>query len=89
MQHSALKPEVSKTAAKHIQSLDKPTRSRIKEKIRELCRFPFDIRISKPLVGRDKRSARVGAYRILFIVIDEETLFVADVGPRGQVYRDA
>ena len=82
-----LQPQISKNAFKYIEPLDKPTKARIKEKIRELCRFPFDIRISKPLVGSDRRSARVGAYRILFIVI-ERTLLVADVGPRGQVYRD-
>lgn len=83
-----IQPQISKTAFKYIQSLDKPTQARIKEKILELCRFPFDIRLSKPLVASDKRSARVGAYRILFVVI-EDTLLVADVGPRGQVYRSA
>jgi mRNA-degrading endonuclease RelE of RelBE toxin-antitoxin system len=28
----------------------------------------------------------VGAYRVLF-ECDDQTLFVADIGPRGQIYR--
>jgi mRNA-degrading endonuclease RelE of RelBE toxin-antitoxin system len=70
--------------------LDATTRKRIKDKIIELARDPFNIRISKPLRNSDKRSARVGSYRILFIVIPgDNVLLVSAVGPRNQIYREA
>jgi mRNA-degrading endonuclease RelE of RelBE toxin-antitoxin system len=70
--------------------LDAATRKRIKDKIIELARDPFNIRISKPLRNSDKRSARVGSYRILFIVIPgDNVLLVSAVGPRNQIYREA
>jgi len=46
----------------------------------------MDVRLSYPLVGSTKRSSRVGKYRILF-EIESDTLIVADIGPRGQIYR--
>jgi mRNA interferase RelE/StbE len=71
---------------KYIETLDQPTRKRIKNKITELCRDPTDIRLSKPLQGDHRRTARVGSYRILFI-IEGETLLISEVGPRGEIYR--
>jgi mRNA-degrading endonuclease RelE of RelBE toxin-antitoxin system len=46
----------------------------------------MDVRLSYPLTGSTKRSSRVGKYRILF-EIDSDSLIVADIGPRGQIYR--
>ena len=85
-----LEPRISQSAQKYVSQLDAATRKRIKDKIIELARDPFNIRISKPLRNSDKRSARVGSYRILFIVIPgDNVLLVSAVGPRNQIYREA
>jgi mRNA-degrading endonuclease RelE of RelBE toxin-antitoxin system len=84
----AFAPKLSSKALKYISGLDKPTQKRIVSKIQELANDPFNIRTSKPLIGSQKRTSRVGGYRILF-VIDKEVLLVSDVGPRGQIYRKA
>ncbi|MGH9741458.1 MAG: type II toxin-antitoxin system RelE family toxin [Candidatus Acidiferrum sp.] len=84
----ALRIEITDTPAKYLQSLDKPTRRRIAEKLKALADDPTDIRLSLPLSASNKRRARVGSYRILF-TFDNETLTVADIGPRGQIYRKA
>jgi mRNA-degrading endonuclease RelE of RelBE toxin-antitoxin system len=84
-----LKIAVSKDAASYMESLDKTLCGRVKDKIRELSNDPFNIRLSKPLKGSGKRTARVGSYRILFVIIDGNVLFVSDVGPRGKIYRKA
>jgi mRNA-degrading endonuclease RelE of RelBE toxin-antitoxin system len=85
---AVLAPTIAPDALKYINSLDQTTRSRIKDKIVELAKDPFNIRLSKPLRNSDKRTARVGNYRILFVVIPEkESLLISAVGPRGDIYR--
>ena len=76
------------TPARYFGKLDKPTQKRIKEKLIELSEEPFSAKHSKPLHGVDKRTARIGKYRILFQVIDNNTLRVVDIGPRGDIYKD-
>jgi mRNA-degrading endonuclease RelE of RelBE toxin-antitoxin system len=51
-----------------------------------IAKDPYDLHLSYPLTATDKRSTRVGKFRVLFQV-DSETLTVSDVGPRGQIYR--
>jgi mRNA-degrading endonuclease RelE of RelBE toxin-antitoxin system len=82
----ALEIQFTATARKYFDSLDKPTRSRIAEKLRAIAEDPRDARLSKPLIGTDKRSARIGPYRVLFI-LNERFLTVVEIGPRGQIYR--
>jgi mRNA interferase RelE/StbE len=83
----ALEIKLTGSPFRYVQSLDKPTRKRIKEKLEKIAEDPLNPRISYPLTGNNqKRSARVGTYRILF-EIDDKTLTVADIGPRGQIYR--
>ena len=82
-----LEIRLTATAKKYLDSLDKPTRKRIAEKLKAIAEAPSDARLSKPLVGADKRSARIGQYRILFVT-DEFFLTVVDIGPRGQIYRN-
>jgi mRNA-degrading endonuclease RelE of RelBE toxin-antitoxin system len=84
----ALQVEITGTPFRYLKSLDKPTRERIAEKLREIADDPFDSRLSYPVVSSTKRSSRVGKYRILF-EIHGEVLEVADIGPRGQIYRKA
>jgi mRNA-degrading endonuclease RelE of RelBE toxin-antitoxin system len=82
-------------AMKYVKSLDKITRTRIADKLTELAKDPLNIRTSKPLKGSDKRTARVGSYRILFMIVKsksadgKDVLLVAAVGPRNQIYREA
>lgn len=82
----ALTVKLSNSAAKYLAKLDKSTRRRITTRLNELANAPLDLRLSYPLKGASKRSSRVGDYRILF-EIDQEILVVADIGPRGQIYR--
>lgn len=84
----ALEIKLTGTPFKYLNSLDKPTRKRIKEKLDAIAKDPTNITLSYPLTNSDKRSTRVGDYRILFFV-DDKRLTVAAIGPRGQIYRDA
>lgn len=82
----ALTVQLSTSAAKYLSALDKTTRRRITDKLHTLANDPLDLRCSYPLQGTTKRSSRVGNYRILF-EIDNQNLIVAAIGPRGQIYR--
>lgn len=75
-----------KDAAKTLAALDSPTRERMRVKIEAVAANPFNPVNSKPLQGTDKRSARVGGFRIL-LEIKESNLLVVDIESRGQVYR--
>jgi mRNA-degrading endonuclease RelE of RelBE toxin-antitoxin system len=48
---------------------------------------PLNPRNSYPLQGTNKRSARVGGYRILLLIQELNRLAVDIIEPRGQVYR--
>jgi len=58
----------------------------MKEKVEAVAADPLNPTNSYPLRGTDKRSSRVGGYRIL-LQIQEPNLLVVDIDPRGQVYR--
>lgn len=77
----------SKSAAKTLESLDVPTRQRIKDKIEAVASDPLNPRNSYPLQGTEKRSARVGGYRIIFLILPPSRLAVDLIESRGQVYR--
>jgi mRNA-degrading endonuclease RelE of RelBE toxin-antitoxin system len=77
---------LTKNALKNLNALDKPTRERVKTKIEAVAADPLNPSNSKPLQGTEKRSARVGGYRIL-LLIQEPNLLVVDIESRGQVYR--
>jgi mRNA interferase RelE/StbE len=83
----ALNIKLTSAAAKYVGKLDKTTRRRITDRLKELAENPLDLRFSYPLQGTIKRSSRVGNYRILF-EIRASDLIIAAVGPRGQIYRD-
>lgn len=84
--NEALKISITSTPAKYLAALDKPTRVRINAKLAAIAKSPYDTRLSYPLVGQTKRSSRVGGYRILFEIVQNE-LIVSDIGPRGQIYK--
>ena len=77
----------SKSAAKSLQALDATTRKRVKEKVEAIAADPLNPSNSYPLKGANKRSARVGGYRILLLIQDPDRLGVDLIESRGQVYR--
>ena len=91
--NSALKyrPSYSREAESYLRRLPKDVAARIFRRVRQICDDPFDLSLSKPLRGRlaNRRSSRIGDYRILFEVINDElVVLVIRVGPRGDVYKD-
>jgi mRNA interferase RelE/StbE len=78
----------TKAAVKYLECLDAPTQKRIKEKVKQVAAEPHALRHSYFLTNSDKRSSRIGKYRILMLII-KDTLLVSDIGPRGQIYRKA
>lgn len=79
---SSLRTVLSKTAVKYINSMDKPTKKRIKEAIKKI---PYgDI---KRLKGLDNEyRLRVGNLRVLFS-IESDIIIVNNILPRGQAYK--
>lgn len=84
----ALNVKITATPRKYLEKLDKPTKSRIIEKLKDIAESPNDPRLSYPLTASTHRSTRVGGYRILFL-LEGADLIVAEIGPRGQIYRKA
>lgn len=73
---------ITKTAVKNIKRLDTPTRERILNSIHKL---PFgDI---KRLQGYNNYyRLRVGDFRVIYS-LDDETITISAVLPRGEVYK--
>jgi mRNA-degrading endonuclease RelE of RelBE toxin-antitoxin system len=76
---------LTRNASKRLEALDVPTRRRIKVKIEAVAADPLNPVNSYPLQGTDRRSARVGGFRIL-LLIQDPNLLVVDIETRGQVY---
>lgn len=82
--------EYSRKAAKYIESLDRPTKQRIKHAIDGLTEFPpaGDI---KPLQGYSdgRKRLRVGKYRVIYNYLKNtiEILYIMDVDSRGDIYK--
>jgi len=79
----------SQKAAKALERLDRQTLKRVQARIDELAVNPMDPRISKQLeMAPDRRYARVGDWRIIFAVNEEEhVLEIAAVQHRSRVYK--
>jgi mRNA-degrading endonuclease RelE of RelBE toxin-antitoxin system len=77
---------LSKPAAKTLRALDIPTRKRIVNKLHAIAADPLNPCNSYPLQETDKRSARVGGYRILLLIQEPNRLAVEIIESRGQVY---
>ena len=77
---------LTKNAAKRLEALDAPTLRRVMAKIEAVAADPLNPVNSYPLQGTDRRSARVGGFRIL-LLIQDPNLLVVDIESRGQVYR--
>ena len=76
---------VSQKVAKYLQRLNEPQKGRIIKALEQLAKEPPEGDI-KSMIGRDGYRLRVGDYRLLFDVIDNE-IAVYDIGLRGQIYK--
>ena len=76
---------ISPKAAKYLKRLNEPQKGRIIKALEQLAKEPPEGDI-KSLSGRDGYRLRVGDYRILFDIFDNE-IAVHDIGLRGQIYK--
>lgn len=75
--------EYARAAVKVINSMDWPTKQRIKAGIEKLP--AGDIKPYKGSPGTYR--LRVGDWRILFSYPEEDTILIEKIGPRGGVYK--
>jgi mRNA interferase RelE/StbE len=79
--------EISRRAAKAVNSLDKPLRRKILAAIDALSGNPRPAGCKK-LAGQEAWRIRVGDYRIIYEVHDQVLLvLVVDIGNRREIYR--
>jgi mRNA interferase RelE/StbE len=76
----------SKTAARDLLRSNK--RGLIREKIEERAREPLSLAANvKRLKGRPEYRLRIQDWRVIFR-IEDEVLWIDDVGPRGRAYEE-
>ena len=80
-----MKTVLSPKAAKYLERLNEPTKSRIKTALRKLEQEPPQGDI-KSLSRQDGFRLRIGKHRVLF-GIKADTIVITDIAPRGQVYK--
>lgn len=81
----------SKSAAKAINGLDRPTKQRIRDGILGLTKKPPEGDI-RPLQGYNdgRKRLRVGKYRVIFkfdLESEIQILYIMNVGSRGDIYK--
>ncbi|EOS45254.1 hypothetical protein C809_03093 [Lachnospiraceae bacterium MD335] len=86
-----MKIEYAKKAVKYIESLDKPTKQRIKQSIEGLTENPpkGDIKMMQGYSDGRKRL-RIGKYRIIYNYSQNgeiKVLYIVDVDTRGDIYK--
>lgn len=75
--------EYARAAVKVINSMDRPTKQRIKAGIEKLPQGDI-----KPLQGSNgSYRLRVGDWRILFSYPEHDIILIEKIGPRGGVYK--
>lgn len=76
---------LSPKAVKYLKRLNEPQKGRIIKALNQLSNEPPEGDI-KSLVGRDGYRLRIGDYRVLFDIINNE-IAVYEIGLRGQIYK--
>jgi mRNA interferase RelE/StbE len=72
---------------KYLETLNEPIKSRIKNGLEKLEKEPPQGDI-KPITGSDEFRLRIGNYRILFSIdLNQNTIFIHEIGVRGQIYK--
>lgn len=79
--------EYKKKAAKYIETLDRPTKQRLRTGILGLLETPPQGDI-KPLQGTNGESfrLRIGGYRVIYRM-EKDTIVIDKVDSRGDVYK--
>ena len=79
---------LSDRAAKDLDRLNRQTQERMVKRLEQIGDAPQDPRFSSMLTGQGRlRRSRVGGWRIIFAVDEEEqTVNVLTIERRGQVY---
>lgn len=79
--------EFKKKAAKYIETLDRPTKQRIRTALLGLLAAPPQGDI-KPLQGTNDKSfrLRIGGYRVIYRV-EYDTIVIDKIDSRGDVYK--
>lgn len=81
--------ELTNEAEKEMTRIDRVLERRIRARLRELSADPYSPRISKPLkMAAGERSARVGNWRVLYEVHDDEKVIkIMAIRPRQEAYK--
>lgn len=80
--------EITRTARKALDRIERPQRRRIEATIADLATDPRPHGSIK-LTGLDAYRVRVGNYRVVYTVADAVlTVTVVKVGHRGSIYRE-
>ena len=76
-------------AEKALLAMPRTTAILIREKLRQLAADPYAPNNNvKKLQGRDGYRLRVGEWRAIYEIRDEQLIIlVLDIGPRGGIYR--
>jgi mRNA interferase RelE/StbE len=77
---------LDKQTSNYLYRLNEPDYSRVLDALEDLTDEPPDGDIRK-LSSRDDYRLRIGGYRIIFR-IEDETIVVSKIAPRGQVYKE-
>lgn len=81
-----MRVELTKRAARQLDRINEPLKSRIIQALKNLETEPPQGDIKK-LKGADGYRARIGGYRILFD-IETDVISVYKIAPRGDVYKE-
>ncbi len=78
---------IERTAQKSLAKIAQPDQDRIIQAIRSLAENPRPPRVKK-LSGRDAWRIRIGNYRVIYEIHDEELrILVVVIGHRRDIYR--
>jgi mRNA interferase RelE/StbE len=81
-----MRVELTRKAARQLDRINEPLKSRIIRALRKLENEPPEGDIKK-LAGRDGYRARIGGYWILFD-LEADTVLVYKIAPCGQAYTE-
>jgi mRNA interferase RelE/StbE len=80
--------EFSRDAVKALVRMPRNQALRIRRKIDELARDPYDAPNVKKLTEHPGYRLRVGDWRIVYLLIEERVVIhVVRIAPRGEVYK--
>lgn len=78
---------LGKPVRRRLERIPNPDKARIKQAILDL-RDKHEALDIKPLVGRDEHRLRVGDWRLIMKINEEEkSIFIRALGSRGDVYK--